>query len=115
MRPTPTVCPREKKTSGFADAPRRARTRSDEVGQSVWAMSKGNNRQLKTRFSSLDVCAMAQSLSPLVSGYRIANVYDVNPRTCACFRRRSSLAPHHVFSQHAATAHTRPPLSQVCA
>jgi len=24
---------------------------------------------------------MAQSLSPLVSGYRIANVYDVNPRT----------------------------------
>jgi len=45
------------------------------------AKGGGKGRQPKARFSSLDVRAMAQSLTPLVLGYRISNVYDVNPRT----------------------------------
>ena len=35
---------------------------------------------VKSRFTSLDVRAMVLSLQHLV-GYRIANVYDCNPKT----------------------------------
>jgi hypothetical protein len=90
---------------------RRADTPSCAVADWLaWTMSKGHNRQVKTRFSSLDVCAMAQSLTPLVAGYRIANVYDVNPKTCAGI---SSLGL--ACSKHAPIAHTHPPPPQICA
>ena len=35
----------------------------------------------KARFSSLDVAAIVSSLRSTVLGYRISNVYDINPRT----------------------------------
>ena len=35
----------------------------------------------KVRFSSLDVAAIVSSLRSTVLGYRISNVYDINPRT----------------------------------
>jgi predicted ribosome quality control (RQC) complex YloA/Tae2 family protein len=76
---------------------------------------KANNRKLKTKFSSLDVCAMAQSVSPLVSGYRISNIYDVNPRTCARICHRSSVAPSSLLLACSDRRHARPPPSQVCA
>ena len=41
----------------------------------------GKGKAAKSRFSSLDVRAMATSLEPMIAGYRITNVYDANPRT----------------------------------
>ena len=35
----------------------------------------------KTRFSSLDVRAIATQLQNTIVGYRIANVYDINAKT----------------------------------
>ena len=35
----------------------------------------------KARFSSLDVAAIVSSLRSTVLGYRISNVYDINPKT----------------------------------
>ena len=36
---------------------------------------------VKLRFSSLDVCATVASLRRVIVGYRIANIYDINPKT----------------------------------
>ena len=35
----------------------------------------------KARFSSLDVAAVVSSLRGAILGYRIANIYDISPRT----------------------------------
>ena len=36
---------------------------------------------VKQRFTSLDVRAMVLSLQQTLLGYRVANVYDINPKT----------------------------------
>ena len=36
---------------------------------------------MKVRFTSLDVRAMVLSLEQTILGYRVANVYDINPKT----------------------------------
>mmetsp|Transcript_27336 Transcript_27336/g.73637 ORF Transcript_27336/g.73637 Transcript_27336/m.73637 type:complete len:88 (-) Transcript_27336:12-275(-) len=36
---------------------------------------------MKTRMSSLDIACMASVLQRQAIGYRISNIYDINPRT----------------------------------
>ena len=83
-------------------SPRRARGRelcADDSASRPEARARGGRQRRspaavampKTRFSSLDVRAIATQLQNTIVGYRIANVYDINAKTtCSSCGRRSS-------------------------
>ena len=44
----------------------------------------------KGRMTSLDIRAMITSLETSIIGYRITNIYDITPKTCATTHGASS-------------------------